>query len=299
MLSVILKPQEQFLWVHFVAPHHSYLNKERQKNSCNLSQLHQLVCVPWQAGNKDSTMHFLKFLFCVRDNTRARAQVFCFTLLRKEDGRQLGNALSPAEKRWKSACVKRMANSECGSVFMENFLFLLQHLHKAQGTEGIDLSIAIWSPECQKSPVICDAKEAFERGMPQSLGIQSNEILVMHNNTSVQARGAWPAATLCVTDSLLLSPEGYPCTAPLWGDQKFPEQTAQAQMQEQVFTVILDHLFCWSRAQPQEPWYILSNGYCENFLMCTFVLKDFPRQLHNRKDFLVWFRQCLRLAGEK
>lgn len=112
--------------------------------------------------------------------------------------------------------------------------------------------------------------------MPQSLRIQSNEIFVMHNNTSVQAGGEWLAVTLWVW-LIPSSPQqrASPAQPPLWGDQKIPEQTAQVQMQEQIFAVILDNFFCWLRAQPQDHWYILSNGYCENFLIYSFVLKIF------------------------
>lgn len=192
-----------------------------------------------------------------------------------------------------------MGNSECGSIFIENFLLLLQHLHKAQGTEGIDLSIAIWSPKCQKSPV----KYAMQRKLLKEECPKASEFRAMKSwsctITHLYKPGERGLQPLSVCDWFLLpSPKGYPCTPPRRGEQRFKQQTAQAQMQEQLFAVILDHFFCWSRAQPQEHWNILSNGYCENFLMCSFVLKDFLRQLHNRKDFLVWFKQCLRLAGQ-
>jgi len=54
MFSVFVKPQEQLRSLPFSSPLAiRYLNKERQKNSCNLTQLNQLVYVSWQSENKD------------------------------------------------------------------------------------------------------------------------------------------------------------------------------------------------------------------------------------------------------
>ena len=66
MFSVFVKPQEQLRSLPFSSPLAiRYLNKERQKNSCNLTQLNQLVYVSWQSENKDWTIHFFKFFFYV------------------------------------------------------------------------------------------------------------------------------------------------------------------------------------------------------------------------------------------
>lgn len=102
--------------------------------------------------------------------------------------------------------------------------------------------------------------------------------------------------SLCGTDSLPPHQRVTPAL-PLSGASEAPG--AGAHNQEQIFAAVLDHFFCCSRAQPRDHRHVLSNGYCENFLMCSFVLKAFLRQMHNREDSLVWFRQCLRLAGQK